>query len=445
MSSDSVAYALPIVVGSSGPTPGGTAQGGTAPVDGDAPATPFAPTLAHAIDGQGGKDAKPDSGHSKGAKGKDSKAHADGGDATATPAIAPTDGTTLAATAAAAAGAAPVAVPPVAPAPPAPAVVTAPAGATTPTVPAAPAPTGPAGGPGELAATPVALPLPGANGALAPAAGTPADPSISAAAGTGALATAAAAVPVQTQTLEAGPARAKDGVELDSTPKAAPSAAGASAAAPTIDPSAVKQAAQVVADGQAKAPQKHEDAAAPVRVLADGTSTAEQSPTMNATPIVATGAFTTPAAAVVVSSRLDHLSAVATAVMQTSARTGIGRARIDLRPAELGHVEIRLSYNADGVRATVTAQNADAVHALSSATGDLRRALEAQGLTVLALDVNHAGAEDRPRPDSEAAEQSQTTPGVQGVAGDEDDESDSTTEIQSVRVPAAGRSVDVLA
>ena len=85
-------------------------------------------------------------------------------------------------------------------------------------------------------------------------------------------------------------------------------------------------------------------------------------------------------------------------MIQTSARTGISRARIDLRPPELGHVEIRLRYGTDGVRATVTASSPAAVQALGSTTGDLKRALEAQGLTVLGLDVGHAGPEDHRRP-----------------------------------------------
>jgi flagellar hook-length control protein FliK len=143
----------------------------------------------------------------------------------------------------------------------------------------------------------------------------------------------------------------------------------------------------------------------------------------------------------VVGSRLAHLATVARAVVQTSARTGITSARIDLRPPELGHVEIRLRYGADGVTATVTASSQAAADALGSSAGDLRRALEAQGLTVLALDVGHAGAGDRRRPEGDGRPQPGTGASTaldEGVDGEE-------TTITTTRIPAAGSSVDVLA
>ena len=148
---------------------------------------------------------------------------------------------------------------------------------------------------------------------------------------------------------------------------------------------------------------------------------------------------------VVISSRLEHLAATARAVMQTSARTGISRARIDLRPPELGHVEIRLRYGSDGVKATVTASSPAAAQALGSSVGDLRRALEAQGLTVLGLDVGHTGSEDGSRPDGDPQTQlSQASP-AHGDSEDADADEQDVTTTSTVHIPAAGSSVDVLA
>ena len=97
------------------------------------------------------------------------------------------------------------------------------------------------------------------------------------------------------------------------------------------------------------------------------------------------------------------------------------------------------------MHATVTASSPAAVQALTASTGDLRRSLEAQGFTVLGLDVGQAGTEDKQRPDgnADAARASQIAPASQGDRAGTGDEDDQTT-TETVRVPAAGSSVDVL-
>jgi flagellar hook-length control protein FliK len=147
---------------------------------------------------------------------------------------------------------------------------------------------------------------------------------------------------------------------------------------------------------------------------------------------------------VVISSRIEHLPATARAVMQTSARTGISRARIELRPPELGHVEIRLRYSSDGVKATVTASSPAAAQALTSSAGDLKRALEAQGLTVLGLDVGHTGTDDGRRPEG-GADGPFSQPSATGGGDDGDADEQTVTTTSTIRIPAAGSSVDVLA
>ena len=67
-------------------------------------------------------------------------------------------------------------------------------------------------------------------------------------------------------------------------------------------------------------------------------------------------------------------------------------------------------------------------------------------MTVLGLDVSHTGAEDGQRPAGDS--QAETSPGTPSAAdGDEIDEDDgqAATTTSTVRIPAAGSSVDVLA
>jgi hypothetical protein len=192
------------------------------------------------------------------------------------------------------------------------------------------------------------------------------------------------------------------------------------------------------ATASGEAPRAGTDAPSPNAAPgAQGTQTAPQSQAASA-QVAVTPSFSAPAHwGPTATSRLDHLPNVVLTIIQGSARTGAGRARIDLRPPELGHVEIRLRYSSDGVRASLTAASPEAVQALGACAGDLKRALEAQGLTVLGLDVGHAGAEEHRKPDGDRAE----TPGPH--ASNTDEENDSAT-IETLRVRAAGSSIDVL-
>jgi flagellar hook-length control protein FliK len=75
-----------------------------------------------------------------------------------------------------------------------------------------------------------------------------------------------------------------------------------------------------------------------------------------------------------------------------AASRGAAHARLQLHPAELGGIEVRLRVTANGLTAAITADRPDAVQALQQAGGELRRALEQRGLTVLSVDVALAGA-----------------------------------------------------
>jgi hypothetical protein len=75
-------------------------------------------------------------------------------------------------------------------------------------------------------------------------------------------------------------------------------------------------------------------------------------------------------------------------LIHVARRDGIDHARINLRPVELGGIEIRLQHSAAGVAAQVIAESPEAARLLDQAAGDLRRALERQDVTLLSLDVS---------------------------------------------------------
>ena len=66
-------------------------------------------------------------------------------------------------------------------------------------------------------------------------------------------------------------------------------------------------------------------------------------------------------------------------------------ARLVLHPADLGGVEVRLRHDGNGLHATVHVEHPEALAALDRGLGDLRRSLEARGVTVASLDPSLAG------------------------------------------------------
>jgi flagellar hook-length control protein FliK len=78
------------------------------------------------------------------------------------------------------------------------------------------------------------------------------------------------------------------------------------------------------------------------------------------------------------------------AVVQLATERGISRAKLTLKPAELGGIEIRLRASADGVRAHLVADSPQAAALLQSAGEDLRRSLEGRAVHLIALEVSTA-------------------------------------------------------
>lgn len=90
-----------------------------------------------------------------------------------------------------------------------------------------------------------------------------------------------------------------------------------------------------------------------------------------------------PTAAVEATIRLAHSQA-------------FSRARLNLKPAELGGVEIVLHRGAGGVAAAVVAETPEAARLLEASGEDLRRRLEAQGVELSVFSVSVAADDSAP-------------------------------------------------
>ena len=80
-------------------------------------------------------------------------------------------------------------------------------------------------------------------------------------------------------------------------------------------------------------------------------------------------------------------------VIRLGSARGVTHARMSLRPAELGGIEIRLQQTSTGLVASVVADGAEAAHALQQAGHDLQRRLESHGIELQRLEITYAGEE----------------------------------------------------
>jgi flagellar hook-length control protein FliK len=78
-------------------------------------------------------------------------------------------------------------------------------------------------------------------------------------------------------------------------------------------------------------------------------------------------------------------------VIRLGSARGVTHARMSLRPADLGGVEIRLQQTSHGLIASVVADGVEAAQALQQAGQDLRRQLEAHGIELQRLDISYSG------------------------------------------------------
>ncbi|MCD6727179.1 MAG: flagellar hook-length control protein FliK [Solirubrobacteraceae bacterium] len=134
-------------------------------------------------------------------------------------------------------------------------------------------------------------------------------------------------------------------------------------------------------------------------------------------------------------------------LIQAADQRGIARARIALRPQELGGVEVHLRHGADGLTARLIVDSAQSATLIQQAADDLRRSLEQQGISVAGLEVSLSGERDAAAGAGAGAERDERHDGPGGAGAahrphDGDDDPHATT--QTIELPG-GALVDVLA
>jgi flagellar hook-length control protein FliK len=277
-------------------------------------------------------------------------------------------------------------------------------------VPASPQPAAPAA-PGDLPAAAAPLPVAAAPAAPAqPVAAVPAEP--------------APAAPQPHQTAPAAP----------QAPVAEAPAQEAEPAAERPAPSAEPTAAH---EPHVATPARAAVAAEPAPATAPSTQGPAAEPLVQApvsTPLSAPAApeRTVP---------LHRAPAAVATLLHVAVDRGITHAKMALRPAELGGIEIRLQATAAGVAAQVVADSPEAARLLAQAGDDLRRALEARDVTLISLEVSTSGDQQRHSPRGEWTDGDDAGPSSSPAAGD----AEPAPITQTVIELPGGLLVDVLA
>ncbi len=318
--------------------------------------------------------------------------------------------------------------------PPAPVAETAPVATPVPDTPA-PAAAAPAfPQPFEVAPEAYFPPAPVLPGPVVPAAPAPA------------ATQPAPAAPVPTSapftaTLQATPADAPAAaLPAEATPAAAPQPLPAEpAATESTAPAAAPSAApETPAPAPAQTPTRTV-AAEPAPASAPAAEPAASGPAPLNTPLSGTvaGRVGTDIAA-----PLHRAPAAVATLLHVAAERGITRAKLALKPAELGGIEIRLQASAAGIAAQVVADSPEAARLLAQAGDDLRRALEARDVTLISLEVSTTGDERRQSAPGQWTEGDEPAAGHAGdsLAPDEPNQTSHTV----IELPG-GLLVDVLA
>jgi flagellar hook-length control protein FliK len=266
---------------------------------------------------------------------------------------------------------------------------------------------------------------------------------------------AAAAAPAVTAQDAATPAA--QATAADAAPAEAPVKAAAPAERPAQAP--VREQSPVPGAAHAAAPKAQEPvagvhaqpaAAASAPAKAEAQPAAPQLPTA---PVAAAPAApaTSPSAAAAAPQRavpLHRAPAAVATLLHVAAERGITRAKMAVKPAELGGIEIRLQSTAAGVAAQVVADSPEAARLLAQAGDDLRRALEARDVTLISLEVSTSSDQQQ------ASARGEWTNGDDAPAfgsrptsstGDADGDVEPTPTTHSVIELPGGLLVDVLA
>jgi hypothetical protein len=301
-------------------------------------------------------------------------------------------------------------------------------------------------GAAATAAAPGAPGTPGAPGQpglpVAPAGAAPAAPTDPAAPGTpgdGKL-----QIPADLLTANVG-AKAGHGHGDPSGGRPQPDLPAGAPPLPAADPTATAAATPAATPSAAAALPADAPAAAPVpavQTMPAGVATAQ--PMATPTTAVPTAGGTpqlTRASVTAAADRVQDLVRIATM------RSGNARATLQLKPAELGLVDVHLRTTRDGLVATIAAHSQSSLDALQSAGADLRRQLEDRGVQLHSLDLQ-LGAGDGGFTNQGDARQASSGGRSASRGWDLDGEDESAEDLMTITNVAktpAGELVDVTA
>jgi flagellar hook-length control protein FliK len=172
----------------------------------------------------------------------------------------------------------------------------------------------------------------------------------------------------------------------------------------------------------------------------------------SATPVAPAVPAPTPLAGTVAPTRtvpLHRAPAAVATLLHVAADRGITHAKMALRPAELGGIEIRLQSTSAGVAAQVVADSPEAARMLAQHGEELRRALEARDVTLLSLEVTTTSdQQQQPSARGEWGDGERADahfPGSDRSTGDAEGDAEPAPTTQSVIELPGGLLVDVLA
>jgi hypothetical protein len=225
----------------------------------------------------------------------------------------------------------------------------------------------------------------------------------------------AAPAPAPGLTPDAAPQPGDHGAQSDherrpgaDAPQPAPTVAPVTAAAAAPAPAPTAAPAEA-APGPAPDPVQAPAPAAPVPGV--NATQAAPAPATAPAPVAATVAQLTRASLHGTIEKVHDLVRIA------ATRGGGARATLQLKPVELGLVDVQLRTTRDGLVATIRAQDSAGLSALQHAGAELRRSLEDRGVTLARLDLQLSAGQDGRQAGADSGRRFGGTRGTAGASG----------------------------
>ena len=181
----------------------------------------------------------------------------------------------------------------------------------------------------------------------------------------------------------AGPGHRRERGPVADRRRSPPASPNTPAPAPTAAPTPTAAAAAAAAQPNAEAPAEVAPSAQPV------------SPTPTSAPVATTANGRPNVERAVPLSRAVPTTGV---LIQLASERGVTHARLNLKPVELGGIEVKLQSTPTGIHAQLVADSPEAARMLAQAGDDLRRQLEERDVNLLSLDVSTSSDQRNDRP-----------------------------------------------